>query len=68
MGVTLLATPPVSLMDMGYAILGSLARHRRSHIRFHRLASFSTLLSGPASQPVLFRPNPAGVWVEDLYL
>jgi hypothetical protein len=50
--------PPVSLMDMGFAIIGSLARHRRPHIRFLFIGSrlCSTLLSGPASRRVLFHP------------
>ena len=50
--------PPVGLMDMGFAILGSLARHPRPRIRFLFLGSrlCSTLLSGPASRRVLFHP------------
>src|SRR5690349_6371719 len=50
--------PPVSLMDMGFAIVCSLARHRRPHIRFLFIGSRlgSTLLSGPASRRVLFPP------------
>ena len=50
--------PPVSLMDMGFAIMCSLARHRRPHIRFLFIGSrlCSTLLSGPASRRVLFHP------------
>jgi len=50
--------PPVRLMDMGFAIIGSLARHCRPHIRFLFIGSrlCSTLLSGPASRRVLFRP------------
>jgi hypothetical protein len=49
---------PVSWMDMGFAMLGSLARHRRPPIRFLFLGSrlCSTLLSGPASRRVLFHP------------
>src|SRR5580700_10844506 len=48
--------PPVSLMDMGFAISCPLARHRRPHIRFLFIGSrlCSTLLSGPASRRVLF--------------
>src|SRR5215472_2813116 len=50
--------PPVSLMDVGFAILCSLARHRRPRIRFLFIGSrlCSTLLSGPASRRVLFHP------------
>ena len=50
--------PPVSLMDMGFAIMCSLARHRRPRIRFLFIGSHlcSTLLSGPASRRVLFHP------------
>ena len=50
--------PAVRLMDMGFAILCPLARHRRPHIRFLFIGSrlCSTLLSGPASRRVLFRP------------
>src|SRR5271167_5135756 len=48
--------PPVSLMDMGFAIVCLLARHRRPLIRFLFIGSrlCSTLLSGPASRRVLF--------------
>src|ERR1039457_7269648 len=47
--------PPVSLMDMGFAVICPLARHRRPRIRFLFIGSplFSTLLSGPAPQRVL---------------
>src|SRR5580692_2582946 len=50
--------PPVGLMDMGFAIICLLARHRRPHIRFLFINSHlcSTLLSGPASRRVLFHP------------
>ena len=50
--------PPVPLMDMGFAIICSLARRRRPHIRFLFIGSrlCSTLLSGPASRRVLFHP------------
>jgi hypothetical protein len=50
--------PPVSLMDMGFAIICPLARHRRPPIRFLFIGSrlCSTLLSGPASRRVLFHP------------
>jgi hypothetical protein len=43
---------------MGFAIISSLARHRRPHIRFLFIGSrlCSTLLSGPASRRVLFHP------------
>jgi hypothetical protein len=46
--------PPVRLMDMGFAIIGSLGRHRRPSIRFLFIGSrlCSTLLSGPASRRV----------------
>jgi hypothetical protein len=46
--------PPVSLMDMGFAFIGPLARHRRPRIRFLFIGSHlcSTLLSGPASRRV----------------
>ena len=44
--------PPVSLMDMGFAISCPLARHRRPRIRFLFIGSrlCSTLLSDPASR------------------
>src|SRR5437879_13045709 len=50
--------PPVSLMDMGFAIICPLARHRRPQIRFLYIGSrlCSALLSGPASRRVLFHP------------
>jgi hypothetical protein len=50
--------PPVSLMDMGFAIICPLARHRRPPIRFLFIGSrlCSALLSGPASRRVLFHP------------
>jgi|SRR6476661_483407 len=50
--------PPVDLMDMGFAVMRPLARHRRPRIRFLFIGSrlCSTLLSGPASRRVLFRP------------
>src|ERR1700680_1495103 len=50
--------PPVSLMDMGFAISCSLARHRRPPIRFLFIGSHlcSALLSGPVSRRVLFHP------------
>jgi hypothetical protein len=50
--------PPVSLMDMGFAVHCPLARHRRPRIRFLFIGSHlcSTLLSGPASRRVLFHP------------
>jgi hypothetical protein len=50
--------PPVSLMDMGFAVLCPLARHRRPPIRFLFIGSHlcSALLSGPASRRVLFHP------------
>jgi len=56
--------PPVSLMDMGFAIICSLARHPRPHIRFLFIGSrlCSTLLSGPASRRVLFHPC-ASLWL-----
>ena len=44
--------PPVPLMDMGFAVICPLARHRRPHIRFLFIGSrvCSTLLSDPASR------------------
>jgi hypothetical protein len=50
--------PPVSLMDMGFAVISPLARHRRPHIRFLFIGSHlcSTLLSGLASRRVLLHP------------
>src|SRR5919109_628760 len=50
--------PPVTLMDLGFAIIGSLALHRRPRIRFLFIGSrlCSALLSGPASRRVLFNP------------
>jgi len=50
--------PPVSLMDMGFAIICPLARHRRPQIRFLYIGSrlCSALLSGLASRRVLFHP------------
>ena len=49
---------PVSLMDMGFAIICPLARHRMPQIRFLYIGSrlCSALLSGPASRRVLFHP------------
>src|SRR5579872_4667565 len=43
---------PVSLMDMGFAIIGPLARHRMPHIRFLYIGSHvcSALPSDPASR------------------
>ena len=43
---------PVPLMDMGFAIIRPLARHRMPHIRFLFIGSrvCSTLLSDPASR------------------
>jgi len=56
--------PPVSLMDMGFAVVCPLARHRRPRIRFLFIGSLlcSTLLSGPASRRVLFYPC-ASLWL-----
>jgi len=56
--------PPVSLMDMGFAVICPLARHRRPRIRFLFIGSLlcSTLLSGPASRRVLFHPC-ASLWL-----
>jgi hypothetical protein len=50
--------PPVSLMDMGFAIMCSLARHRRPPIRFLFIGSrlCSALLLGLALRRVLFHP------------
>jgi hypothetical protein len=46
--------PPVRLMDMGFAVIGPLARHRRPLIRCLFIGSrlCSALLSGPASRRV----------------
>jgi hypothetical protein len=43
---------PVPLMDMGFAVIGQLARHRMPQIRFLYIGSYacSTLLSDPASR------------------
>src|SRR6266705_1454323 len=66
--------PPLSLMDMGFAVSCPLARHRRPHIRFLFIGSrlCSTLLSGPASRPVLplrfANPSSPSDWVEDFHL
>jgi hypothetical protein len=50
--------PPVSLMDMGFAIMCLLARHRRPPIRFLFIGSrlCSALLLGLALRRVLFHP------------
>src|ERR1700676_4270871 len=50
--------PPVSLMDMGFVVIGLFARHCRPRIRFLFIGSHlcSALLSGPASRRVLFHP------------
>src|SRR6266705_2883634 len=50
--------PPVGLMDMGFAIIRSLTRHRKSLIRFLFIGSHLcyALLSGPDSRRVLFHP------------
>jgi len=66
--------PPVHWTDMGFAILGSLARHRRPHIRFWFIGSrlCSTLLSRPrlaagVISPLRFaNPSPPSDWVDDL--
>jgi hypothetical protein len=43
---------PASLMDMGFVVIGPLARHRMPHIRFLYIGSYvcSALLSDPASR------------------
>jgi len=43
-------------MDIGFAVMGPLARHRRPPIRFLFIGSrfCSTLLSGPASRECYF--------------
>ena len=43
---------PVPLMDMGFAVIGQLARHRMPQIRFLSIGSYvcSTLLSDPTSR------------------
>src|SRR6201993_2471850 len=50
--------PPVSLMDMGFAVMCPLPRHRRPRIRFLFIGSppFSTLLFGPPPPGVVFFP------------
>ena len=68
--------PPVRWMDRGFAILGSLARHRRPHIRFlvHRLASllhasFRPRLAAGVISPLRFaNPSSPSDWVEDFHL
>jgi hypothetical protein len=44
--------PPVPLMDVGFAIIGPLARHRRPQMQFLSIGSrvCSTLLADPASR------------------
>src|SRR5216683_2195697 len=53
--------PPVPLMDMGFAIICSLARHRRPHIRFLFIgsrfllhASFRPRLAASVVSPLRF--------------
>jgi hypothetical protein len=48
--------PPVSLMDMGFAVICLLARHRRPPIRFLFIGSrlCSALLSGPPRDECYF--------------
>ncbi len=51
--------PPVSLMDMGFAIICSLARYRRPPIRF----LFASVVS-----PLRFAiPSSPSDWVEDFH-
>ena len=49
---------PVPLMDMDFAVLCPLVRHRMPQIQFLYIGSrlCSALLSGPASRRVLFHP------------
>ena len=61
------------LMDVGFAIICPLARHRRPHIQFLSIGSrvCSTLLSDPASRltPLRFaNPSPPSGWEEDFHL
>ena len=68
--------PPVSLMDMGFAINGSLARHRRPPIRFLFIgsasllhASFRPRLAASVILPLRFaNPSSPSDWVEDFHL
>ena len=59
--------PPVSLMDTGFAIIGSLARHRRPHhpVLVHRLACLLHASFRPhlAVTPLRFaNPSPPSGW------
>ena len=69
--------PPVPLMNMGFAILCPLSRHRRPHhpVLVHRLASllhasFRPRLAASVILPLRFaNPSPPSGWVvEDLHL
>ena len=67
--------PPVSLMDRGFAIIGSLARHRRPLIRFlfigSRLCStsFRPRLAASVISPLRFtNPSSPSDWVEGFHL
>ena len=65
--------PPVPLMDMGFASIGPLARHRRPHhpVLVHRLAPLLHASFRPrlATTPLRFaNPSPPSGWVEDFHL
>ena len=65
--------PPVPLMDMGFAISCSLARHRRPHhpVFVHRPACLLHASFRPhlAATPLRFaRPSPPSGWSEDSHL
>ena len=65
--------PPVPLMDTGFAISCSLARHRRPHhpVLVHRLACLLHASFRPhlAVTPLRFaNPSPPSGWVEDFHL
>jgi hypothetical protein len=64
---------PVPLMDMDFATLSSLVRHRMPRIGFLFIGSHlcSTLLSDPrlATTPLRFAiPSPPSGWEEDFHL
>src|ERR1039458_3361452 len=65
--------PPTALMDMGFAIIGPLARCRRPHypVLVHRLASLLHASFRPrlATTPLRFTiPSPPSGWEEDFHL
>ncbi len=58
--------PPVPLMDGGFAIIRSLARHRRPQIQF--LSIGSRVRYRLAATPLRFtNPSPPSGWVEDFH-